>query len=500
MVSPLTADRVDPRTPVVVGVAQVVNRTENLDEVVDAVALMERALVGAADDAGNTAVLGALDRIAVMQGRWRWGDPARLLADRVGARGATSVFAMASGSIPQDLVADAAARISAGACDAVAVCGGEWAHGRRRLRAAGRPLPVTPQRGANPDECFGVNRDWESPLERARGFGEPLVVYAMFESAIAAARGEDYTATRTRAGAIAEQLSRVAATTEDAWRREALPAETIVAPTAANRFVVFPYTKWMVANPDVDMAFAVILCAAEVAVRLGVPTDRWVFPVAAAGCDDRCWFSELDRFDRSAHHALTAAAAMGAAGVGIDDVKYLDLYSCFPAAVYLQSQALGIDPLHRDITVTGGMPFFGGPLASYMGHAIVRAVQLVRDDPTELAMCVGNGGYTNKLATGLYAGVPPRGGFRIEDVSARAEATPHRRAVAEPARGVVIEATTVVFDRAGPVQALATAITSAGARVVGCSSDLDLVGELLSESRVGHLADFSGTGKVDLVG
>ena len=64
------------------------------------------------------------------QGLWRWPDPARLLAEAVGALDARTVLAAACGSTPQVLVADAAERILRGEADIVAVCGGEWVNGR----------------------------------------------------------------------------------------------------------------------------------------------------------------------------------------------------------------------------------------------------------------------------------------------------------------------------------------------------------------------------------
>jgi acetyl-CoA C-acetyltransferase len=488
------------RVPVVVGAGQVTNRPDDLAGVVDAVELMERALVAAADDAGTHRLLDRLDRLAVMQGRWRWPDPARLVAERVGAKQARTVFAMASGSIAQDLVADACRRIQTGEADVVAICGGEWAHGRRRLRAAGLPLPVTPQRDVEPDERFGANRKWESPLEIERGFTEPLVVYALFESAIAAARGEGPAETQARVASLAEHINDVAVTNDHAWRRDRLTAADLVASAGGNRPVAFPYTKWMVANPDVDMAFALVVCAAGVVADLGVPTDRCVFPMAAAGCDDPCWFSELDRFDRAVNHELTIRATLAAAGVGVDDIAHLDLYSCFPSAVTLQAQALGIDPLSRSISVTGGMPFFGGPLASYVGHAIVESVHLLRRDPDQLALCVGNGGYLNKLATGLYAGSPPSAPFGWRDVSQAAAAQPHRKVATDEAPDVEIEATTVVYDRTGPRRALVTALTPGGERAIGGSDDGDVVAAVLAGSLAGRPARIGPDATVDLAG
>jgi acetyl-CoA C-acetyltransferase len=490
---------VEPRTPVIVGASQVLNQPADLADVVDAIGLMEQALVGAARDAGSARLLPAIDRLAVVQGRWRWPDPARLVADRVGAASARTVFAMACGSTPQDLVSDAGRRVLAGEADVVAICGGEWTDGRRRLRQAGHPLPVTQQLDGVPDEHFGRNRVWESPEESSRGFSEPLFIYAMFESAIAAARGESWDETRTRVAAISQRLNDAAASLAMGWRRDRVTMDELLVPSDENRMVVYPYTKWMVANPNVDLAFGLIMCAAEVADRLAIAHDRWIFPVAAASCVDHCWFTELGRFDQSPHHRLTACAALAASGLSIDDVEHLDLYSCFPSVIQLEADALGIDPRSRDITVTGGMPFFGGPLASYMGHAIVRTVELLREGPDSNALCVGNGGYMNKLASGIYSGSPGAAPFRVEDVSTAASATPHRRSSFAAVDRATVEASTVVFDRAGPQLALVSTIAETGERIVGSSHDQDVMATLLSDSWVGRDAAVTATGIVSLI-
>jgi acetyl-CoA C-acetyltransferase len=262
--------------------------------------------------------------------------------------------------------------------------------------------------------------------------------------------------------------------------------------------VVYPYTKWMVANPNVDMAFALLVCSAEEAGRRGISRDRWVFPASAAVCDDRCWFSELGSYSESPHHRLTARAALELASVDAADIAYLDLYACFPSVVQLEADALGIDPLDREITVTGGLPFLGGPLASYMGHAIATMMDLLRHDSTELGLCVGNGGYLNKLASAVYAAKPPNRGFRVRDVSERARATPHRRRSVGAADDLAVEASTVVFDHDGPAQALVSMLAPSGERHLGSSRDTSLMHALLDDHHVGDRASVSVEGVVHL--
>src|SRR6185437_10259088 len=78
---PLSADRArvaGRHAPVLVGAA-----TASAE--VEAAELMAQAVRAAAADSGAASLLAAVDRIAVPQGTWSYPDPARLVADRVGA-------------------------------------------------------------------------------------------------------------------------------------------------------------------------------------------------------------------------------------------------------------------------------------------------------------------------------------------------------------------------------------------------------------------------------
>ena len=75
----------DPRTPVLVGVG-----SAGIDA--EAVESMVLALRAAAADAGVPELVTRVDRIAVPQGSWGYSDPGRLVADRVGAAGARTIW------------------------------------------------------------------------------------------------------------------------------------------------------------------------------------------------------------------------------------------------------------------------------------------------------------------------------------------------------------------------------------------------------------------------
>jgi acetyl-CoA C-acetyltransferase len=119
--------------------------------------------------------------------------------------------------------------------------------------------------------------------------------------------------------------------------------------------------------------------------------------------------------------AIRAAGrrALALAGVDAEQVAHVDLYSCFPSAVQIAAAEVGFAP-ERDLTVTGGLTFAGGPFNSYVMHSLATLVGRLREDPGSYGVASGIGGYMSKHAWGVYSSAPPAAGYRYEDVTERA--------------------------------------------------------------------------------
>ena len=131
-------------------------------------------------------------------------------------------------------------------------------------------------------------------------------------------------------------FSAVAAGNPHAWIRDRWTAEEIRTPSSRNRWVCWPYTKVMNANNAVEQAAGLILCSAAKAEALGVPRDRWVFPVAGTQAHDTYALSHRPDLRSSGAIRLAAQRLFALAGAGVDDVAHVDLYSCFPVAVEIE--------------------------------------------------------------------------------------------------------------------------------------------------------------------
>ncbi|MEO6157565.1 MAG: hypothetical protein ABIQ39_08030, partial [Ilumatobacteraceae bacterium] len=371
---------IDPRTPVLIGSGQFLNHAGSLDDALDPATLMCNAIELAGHDAGLSS-LPAPDSIRVINSlSWRYGNPAWVVAEKLGLTPRELAYSAVGGNSPQSLVNLTATEIADGQLDLAILTGGEAWRSRGRARKAGVDLgwPKAPDSAV--PRPVGEDLVMNHPSEIARGIVMPVQVYPMFETAIRAAAGDSVDAHEVKISELWARFSEVAAGNPNAWIRTPKSAEEIRTPSPSNRMIGLPYPKYMNSNNDVDMGAALIICSVEKATALGVPRDRWVFPLSGSDCHEHQFISNRWSFSATPAIALGGKQVLELAGIGIDDVEIVDLYSCFPAAVQLGAQSLGLD-LSRQLTRTGGLAFAGGPWNNYVMHAIATVMNDLRDRP-----------------------------------------------------------------------------------------------------------------------
>ncbi len=481
------------RTPVVVAAGQSIER----DEPVTPVDLMVRAAEMAFDQAPG--LRDRIDRLSVVGVMSRSGPaPATELGERLGVDAPVREVTTAGGNSPQWLVNRAASEIAAGSLSATLVAGAEAIRSGRARRAAGFEPPAD---SGPADPEVGDALPGYSAAEAAIGLVAPVHVYPLFESVVAARCGHDVAEHRRSMGHLLAPFSAVAATHPFAWFPRTWSPEEIATPSPDNRIVCEPYTKRMAAFLGSDQGAALIVCSLEAARRAGV-ADRAVFVWAGAEATDVRAPSARPDPGRSPAIAAAgrslfeSASAAGGRPVGVDDLELIDLYSCFPSAVELGCDALGLGTDDaRGLTVTGGLPYFGGPGNNYTTHAIATLTDRLHErgepgdggaGPPRLGLATGLGWYVTKHALGIYATSPPPGGFRRGDTQteqARIDATAVEVAsgVADESPAVVVAAT-VVRDGEGAATAAPMIVRLSDGRqmAVGAADDatVDAVGAL----------------------
>lgn len=388
-------------------------------------------------------------------------DPAGMLSDRLGARPGPRFVSSYSGAAPQKLLAAACRAVMSGRVDVAVVAGGIADASVRRARRAGLELPAPPtsvwSQGSD-GPPIPVHRSWgdEYLPEVAAGAGLPSAYFALVQSVL---DGDAGAGDRAQAlGALLAPFTEVAARRPDlAWFPTARTAEEIAGVTAGNRMVAEPYTKLMCSFPTVDLAGALVVTA--------TPGDGGIHPRVISAASEAGPPSTWAAMDRPAALAAAVAGAFGTAGLSASDIGAFDLYSCFPAAVLLAARELGVEPSDpRRLTTSGGLPYFGGPGASYSIHGLACLFEDMKRRRLPWGLVVGVGGMVTDFSVGIYSlGEVP---FQHVEPGGLAGGPPAPVPLdPTPSGTAVVEAMTVLHDRdRGPVSAPIIGRTSSGAR------------------------------------
>ena len=499
----------DPRTPVLVGVGQVTDRPEagrDPNERPEPLGLMVRAARAALADAGGaSSLLSAVGSIRVVRSlQWPVPDPGALVAGELGISPRESLCSVIGGNTPQAFMADSATAIASGHLDAVIVVGAECGYTRAKARRAGEWVTWTSQDPDTPPaQLFGSERPWATELESARGVQVPVHAYPLIENALRMAAGWTLSEHKARIGSLWSRFSEVAAANPYGWSRSPVSVEEVIEPGPTNRMVAFPYPKLCTANIQVDQGAAYICCSTGTARAAGVPSDRWIFPLSSAEANDHWFLSERAELSRSPAIRLAGQAALGLAGIGIDDVAVADLYSCFPCVVQMATRELGL-PIDGDIsrlTLTGGLTFGGGPGNNYTSHGIASVADSLRRQPGRVGMATGLGWFATKHAIGLYSTEPPEGGFRSENVQSSVDSLPQRAADPDATGPADIETFTVTFDRDGlPQRGIVACRTGPSSRAWANITDPAQLDILMAAERPGWSGTLRPDGTFELAG
>ena len=241
----------------------------------------------------------------------------------------------------------------------------------------------------------------------------------------------------------------------------------------------------MNSNNGVDQAAALILVSEEKAKALGIAREKWIYPWAGTDAQDHYYFSHRDNFHSSPAIRFAGGKCLELSGMSADDIDLVDVYSCFPSAVQIACQELGIDT-NRQLTVTGGLTFAGGPLNNYVMHSIARMTQLLRENPGKRGMITANGGYITKHAFGIYSSEAPAQPFQHADLQEQVDATPKREVVIGHHGKGVVESYSVMYGPQGVTKGFVSTHLDDGRRAWGISEDEGLLQSMTEEEYCGR--------------
>jgi acetyl-CoA C-acetyltransferase len=494
---------IDPRTPVLVGQGQVVNHIASLNDAREPAQLIADAIRQAATDA-NLNKLPEIDALHIVRLlSWKYTNPAFTVASILGIKTQMHGITPHGGNMPQLLVNKLALEIQRGELDIAIVAGGEASNSRARAYRENATLNWSESAADTPSANSIIDdAAMSNDAEIARKIVLPIQIYPMFESAIRSQAGRDIDQHEQLISKLWSRFSNVATTNRFAWSNTALTAEQVRTVTPKNRMIGLPYRKVMNSNNQVDMAAALIICSVAKATQLGIPREKWIFPLAGTDCHEHYYISNRFSFAETPAIKLGGEMVCELAEKSLNEVSLVDLYSCFPSAVQLGAQSLGLS-LNQQLTITGGLSFAGGPWNNYVMHAIATMMTKLRhaDNSSRTGFIWANGGYATKHSFGIYSTTPPKDGYKhgspqttVDKLAKRELATPEQ-AESSSAGKATIEAFTVMHDRDGqPETAIAATLLKDSRRAWATSSDPQVAKALCTGEWVGQQITLDSTG------
>jgi acetyl-CoA C-acetyltransferase len=451
----------DDLAPILVGAGQVIEKGVDPAEAMGPIELMAEAASRAADDAGIgkakladldllVTVKSVLDVLTVNNIPNPIKNPPEALAESLGVQQARQYITATGGNTPQMLVNQTAQGIANGQIRFALLAGAEALDSMARSLQVGSKRDWTIRSNSAPEMLF-PERDGTNELEKAHGLYLPAHTYPLFENALRNFYGRTIEDHQIKLGRLFSRFTEVAANNSYAWFPVQCEAEEIAIPSSDNRYVAFPYTKRMTAMIKVNQAAALIMTSVGLARKMGIDTSRWIYLNGCADANDHWYVTERVNYYTSPAIATAGKKALAMAGITIDEIDFLDLYSCFPSAVQISRDMLGIaesDP--RYLTVTGGLPYHGGPGNNYSMHAIAAMVAKLRDNPGKKGLVTANGWYITKHSLGIYSTEPNLRPWCREDPSAYQagiDAQPQPDVVNTPSGDGFIETYTVTYNR-----------------------------------------------------
>ncbi|CAA0106158.1 Uncharacterised protein [Halioglobus japonicus] len=488
-------------TPIIIGAGQYVERL-NKQSTPPFSAPMELAATAckmALQDAGVAAA--EVDTIAVIRlfadtvKVWASplggsNNPPESIARRIGAAPTHRIYSNASGTEPLHVMAQLLGAISRGEKNIALLTGAEAIASQRFAQRNGfaedwREEFDTPYE----------NREYLDRLvsneEVAGGLTMPVRSYAIIENIQAHRMGHDLQQHRNFMAQLMAPFSAVAANNPYAMFPQAYPPDYLATPGADNYLISQPYSKHFVAQDAVNQASALLLTSVGHARRLGVDPGQWVFLEAYAEGADNC-LSQREDPGRSEAMELVLSTVMDKAEATHDDMDLIDIYSCFPCAVTAACDVVGLPTDgSRQLTVTGGLPYFGGPGNNYSAHALAEMAVRLRGEPSR-ALVTANGGILSKHAAAVLTTQPTRAtciDWRNSDgLKIDCSKIGIRQMANNAQRGTVISFT-VVSRRDKDDIAIVLAETEAGERFLASSTEAAITASLQKSSPIGREID-----------
>ena len=475
------------KKPVVIGLG-ITQQKGSYAELDEALFLMEKVAMQAINDCGNSKIKDFIDVIDIPKGFWRYRDPGKWIAEKNNFSNAkTSVNKI--GVLQQHLINNTCNKIIKGEIRAGLILGGE---SRAKMIAALKEGIEYKEMelSTNPDQYVKAKDDLYGEGE-AEALGLMAVgYYAVMESAMRKSKNLNLKEHEDYLGSMYADFSEIASKNQYAASDKSISKDQIMLANSDNKPMAYPYNKYHCTSWNVSQASAILICEEGLADQLNISKQKRIYPMASSETNHMIALIQRPSLISSAGLKLASEKINAVVDKHSINLNLIDLYSCFPVAVQQFENVLNLNT-KTSRTITGAMPFAGGPLNNYMLHATVQALLKLRSESGH-SLITGVSGMMTKQSFCLWSSeyqMP----FYHADVTKKAQQLdkPIPISNAKHGNGIVI-GYTVLYEGTKPTLGVFYIEDSQGERKVVTSEDKAVITSMREEEWIEKEISFYG--------
>ena len=470
--------------PVLIGLGTI-QQKGNYNQLDEALILMDKAFKKAIVDCTNNDITKYINEVRVPKGFWRYRDPGKWVAENNKIKSVKTTVTKV-GILQQNLINTACDKIQNGEINASLILGGESRFKILRSSIENKEYIETPL-NTNPDIYDKSAEKLQLDIEEKELGSMAVGYYAILESAFRFMLQNNHDDHSNYLSEIYSGYSKIAAINKDGWIEQSLDKKVIKTESKKNLRQAFPYNKYHCTSWNVNQACAIIICSEDIADKLNIPSDKRVYPLASS--ENNHMISTLQRPN------LIEPVGMHLAAKFIMDIcnennlipNLYDLYSCFPVAIQMFAKSLKLNDI-KDKTVTGAMPFAGGPLNSYVLHSTAKLIEKLREN-NGVGIVTGVSGMMTKQSYALWSKNPCID-FRYEDCTKKASEIelPVKLSDKKNGSGKIIGYTILIKDNTN--KAIIFVDTDDKKRKLITSTNKNIINEMQNTEWVGKRINF----------
>ena len=402
---------------VVIGISAI-QQKGNFEDLDEALLIMDQAVKEALSDSGNKLVKDYIDEIRIPKGFWRYRDPGKWIAKNNNFKNIPTTYVTKIGVLQQNLINEACLKIENGEINAAIILGGEARYKQLRSVIEKKEYFET-KLDENPDFYIKAKEDLYGDEELEELGAMAVGYYATMETALRKNDDENIKEHQNNIASMYEEFSKVASNNEDAWLDHPYSKKEILETSKKNKMLAYPYNKLHCTSWNVNQSAALIICSEELANKLEIDNKKRVYPISSSENNHMIAIQQRPKLYESLG-MIYAAKSINRMMEQLDiRLDAYDLYSCFPAAVKMFSKSLELGS-ESPKTITGSMPYAGGPLNSFVIHSTVKMIQKIRALEARHGLVTGVSGMMTKQSFCVW-GKEYQEQFIFDDVTERAK-------------------------------------------------------------------------------